>query len=149
MAQFFSIHPTHPQERLIKQAAEIISGGGLIAYPTDSSYALGCKLSEKNALDKIRRIRQLDKQHNFTLVAADLGQISQFAKIDNVQYRLIKKLTPGPYTFILSAKRIVPNRVMHRKRKTIGLRIPDNAIVRSLLLELQEPIMSSSLIFPR
>ncbi len=149
MAQYFQIHSQNPQLRLIQQAAEIVRGGGLVAYPTDSSYALGCHLDDKRAVDRIRRIRKLDKGHNFTLVAHDLKQISQFAKIDNQQYRLIKTLTPGPYTFILAAKRLVPNRLVHPKRRTIGIRIPDNAIVRALLIELGEPIMSSSLILPK
>lgn len=148
MAQYFHIHPTHPQLRLIKQAAEIVRSGGLVAYPTDSSYALGCHLDDKRAVDRIRRIRRLDRHHNFTLVASDLKQISQFSKIDNEQYRLLKALTPGPYTFILNAKRLVPNRLVHPKRRTIGVRIPDNAIVQQLLIELGEPMMSASLILP-
>ncbi len=148
MAQYFHIHTQNPQHRLIKQAAEIVSSGGLIAYPTDSSYALGCHLDDKRAVDRIRRIRQLDRHHNFTVVAADLKQISQFAKINNEQYRLIKSLTPGPYTFILNARRLVPNRLVHPKRRTIGIRIPDHAIVHALVAELGEPIMSSSLILP-
>ena len=148
MAQYFSIHAQNPQLRLLQQAAEIIRGGGLVAYPTDSSYALGCHLDDKRAVDRIRRIRKLDRHHNFTLVAHDLKQIAQFAKIANEQYRLIKALTPGAYTFILAAKRLVPNRLVHPKRKTIGIRIPDNIIVRELLTELGEPIMSSSLILP-
>jgi len=148
MAQYFSIHSQNPQHRLIQQAAEIVRAGGLVAYPTDSSYALGCHLDDKRAVDRIRRIRQLDRHHNFTLVAPDLKQISQFAKIDNQQYRLIKTLTPGPYTFILAAKRLVPNRLVHPKRRTIGIRIPDNTIVHALLTQLGEPIMSSSLILP-
>lgn len=148
MAQYFQIHAQNPQARLIQQASEIVRQGGLIAYPTDSSYALGCHLDDKRAVDRIRRIRKLDRHHNFTLVAADLKQVAQFAKIDNEQYRLIKSLTPGAYTFILAAKRLVPNRLVHPKRRTIGIRIPDNAIVRALLAELDEPIMSSSLILP-
>ena len=148
MAQYFSIHAQNPQLRLLQQAAEIIRGGGLVAYPTDSSYALGCHLDDKRAVDRIRRIRKLDRHHNFTLVAYDLKQIAQFAKIANEQYRLIKALTPGAYTFILAAKRLVPNRLVHPKRKTIGIRIPDNIIVRQLLTEFGEPIMSSSLILP-
>ena len=148
MAQYFHIHAQNPQPRLIAQAADIVRRGGLIAYPTDSSYALGCHLDDKRAVDRIRRIRRLDRHHNFTLVACDLKQVSQFAKIDNEQYRLIKALTPGPYTFILNAKRLVPNRLVHPKRRTIGIRIPDNAIVHALLAELGEPIMSSSLILP-
>jgi tRNA threonylcarbamoyl adenosine modification protein (Sua5/YciO/YrdC/YwlC family) len=148
VAQYFQIHAQNPQHRLIQQAAEIVRKGGLVAYPTDSSYALGCHLDDKRAVDRIRRIRKLDRNHNFTLVAHDLKQVSQFAKIDNVQYRLIKTLTPGPYTFILAAKRLVPNRLLHPKRRTIGIRIPDNAIVHALLVELGAPIMSSSLILP-
>ena len=148
MAQYFHIHPQNPQLRLINQAVEIIRNGGLVAYPTDSSYAIGCHLDDKRAVDRIRRIRKLDRNHNFTLIASDLKQIAQFAKINNEQYRLIKSLTPGPYTFILNAKRTVPNRLMHPKRKTIGLRIPDNEIVKTLLSNLAEPIMSSSLILP-
>lgn len=148
MAQYFHIHNQNPQHRLIQQAVEIVRRGGLVAYPTDSSYALGCHLDDKRAVDRIRRIRKLNRDHNFTLVAHDLKQISQFAKIDNEQFRLIKALTPGPYTFILAAKRLVPNRLVHPKRRTIGIRIPDNAIVQALLAELGEPIMSSSLILP-
>ncbi len=148
MAQFFEIHATNPQLRLIRQAADIIRSGGLVAYPTDSSYALGCQLDDKRAVDRIRTIRKLDRHHNFTLVAANVKQVSQFAKIDNEQFRLLKSLTPGPYTFIFEAKRSVPNRLIHPKRRTIGVRIPDNAIVQELLTELGEPIMSSSLILP-
>jgi len=148
MAQFFHIHTENPQNRLIQRAVEIVRSGGLVAYPTDSSYALGCHLDDKRAVDRIRRIRKLDRHHNFTLVAADLKQVAQFAKIDNEQYRLIKSLTPGPYTFILAAKRLVPNRLVHAKRRTIGIRIPRNEIVHELVTELGEPIMSSSLILP-
>jgi len=148
MAQFFHIHTENPQKRLIQRAVEIVRSGGLVAYPTDSSYALGCHLDDKRAVDRIRRIRKLDRHHNFTLVAADLKQVAQFAKIDNEQYRLIKSLTPGPYTFILAAKRLVPNRLVHAKRRTIGIRIPRNEIVHELVTELGEPIMSSSLILP-
>jgi len=148
MAQYFHIHDKNPQHRLIAQAAEIVRKGGLVAYPTDSSYALGCHLDDKRAVDRIRRIRKLDRHHNFTLVAHDLKQVAQFAKVDNEQYRLIKNLTPGAYTFILNARRVVPNRLVHPKRKTIGVRIPDNAIVSALITELGEPIMSSSLILP-
>ena len=148
MAQFFHIHPINPQLRLLQLAAQILRSGGLIAYPTDSSYALGCHLDDKRAVDRIRRIRRLDRHHNFTLVAYNLQQISQFAKINNEQYRLIKSLTPGAYTFILEARRCVPDRLVHPKRKTIGVRIPDHAVVKELLAELGEPIMSSSLILP-
>ena len=148
MAQYFHIHSVNPQQRLVKQAAEILRAGGLVAYPTDSSYALGCHLDDKRAVERIRKLRKLDRHHNFTLMAHDVKQVSQFAKVDNEQYRLIKKLTPGPYTFILNARRIVPNRLVHPKRKTIGVRIPDNEIVHALITELGEPIMSSSLIMP-
>ncbi|MCH2191940.1 MAG: threonylcarbamoyl-AMP synthase [Gammaproteobacteria bacterium] len=148
MAQYFHIHQQNPQRRLISQSVEILRSGGLIAYPTDSSYALGCHLDDKKAVDRIRRIRKLDRHHNFTLVASELKQVAQFAKIDNEQYRLIKTLTPGPFTFILSAKRLVPNRLVHPKRRTIGIRIPDHQVVHDLLSELGEPIMSSSLILP-
>ncbi len=148
MAQYFHIHAQNPQRRLIDQAAEILRSGGLIAYPTDSSYALGCHLDDKKAVDRIRKLRKLDRHHNFTLVANELKQTAQFAKIDNEQYRLIKSLTPGPFTFILGAKRSVPNRLVHPKRRTIGIRIPDHKVVQTLLAELGEPIMSSSLILP-
>lgn len=148
MAQYFHIHQQNPQRRLITQSVEILRSGGLVAYPTDSSYALGCHLDDKKAVDRIRRIRKLDRHHNFTLVASNLKQIAQFAKIDNEQYRLVKALTPGPFTFILNAKRLVPNRLVHPKRRTIGIRIPDHPIVQDLLVEMGEPIMSSSLILP-
>ncbi|MFT7527147.1 MAG: tRNA threonylcarbamoyl adenosine modification protein (Sua5/YciO/YrdC/YwlC family) [Arenicella sp.] len=148
MAQYFHIHPQNPQRRLVKQAAEILRNGGLVAYPTDSSYALGCHLDDKRAVDRIRKIRRLDRHHNFTLVASDLKQVSLFAKLNNEQYRLIKALTPGPYTFILNAKRSVPNRLVHPKRRSIGIRIPDTTLVQELLAELGEPVMSSSLILP-
>ena len=148
MAQYFTVHPDNPQHRLLRQAAEIVRHGGLIAYPTDSSFALGCHLDDKSAVDRIRRIRQLDRHHNFTLVASEVSQLSQFAKINNQQFRLLKTLTPGPYTFIFAAKRAVPNRLVHPKRKTIGVRLPANPIARGLIDALGEPIMSSSLILP-
>ena len=148
MAQFFQIHPDNPQARLIRQAVDIVQKGGVIIYPTDSSYAIGCHIGDKAALDRIRRIRRLDDKHNFTLVCRDLSEISQYTKLDNQQYRLIKKLTPGPYTFILKATKQVPKRLMHPKRKTIGLRIPDNRIALALLEDLGEPILSSTLIMP-
>ena len=148
MAQFFQIHPENPQNRLIVQAADIIRKGGIVAYPTDSAYALGCHIGDKDALDRIRAMRQLDKDHNFTLMCRDLSELSTFAKVDNRVYRLIKNHTPGPYTFILEATAEVPRRLMHPKRKTIGLRVPDNAIALALLAELGEPIMTSSLLMP-
>lgn len=148
MAQFFQIHPDNPQSRLIKQAVAIIQDGGLVIYPTDSSYALGCHIGDKGAMERIRRIRKVDESHNFTLVCRDLTEISNYAKIDNQDYRLLKSLTPGPYTFIHKATKQVPRRLMHPKRKTIGIRVPDNEIVRALLQELGEPIMSTTLILP-
>lgn len=148
MSQFFSIHPDNPQHRLIRQASEIVREGGIIVYPTDSAYALGCHIGDKKALDKIRQIRQLDKNHNFTLMCRDLSELSVYAKVDNQVYRSIKAHTPGPYTFILEATSEVPRRLMHPKRKTIGLRVPGNPIALELLEDLGEPIMSVTLIMP-
>jgi tRNA threonylcarbamoyl adenosine modification protein (Sua5/YciO/YrdC/YwlC family) len=148
MSQFFSIHPENPQARLVRQAVEIIRKGGIIVYPTDSAYALGCHIGDKKALDKIRQIRQLDKNHNFTLMCRDLSELSVYAKVDNQIYRSLKAHTPGPYTFILEATSEVPRRLMHAKRKTIGLRVPENAIALALLEDLGEPIMSVTLIMP-
>jgi tRNA threonylcarbamoyl adenosine modification protein (Sua5/YciO/YrdC/YwlC family) len=148
MSQFFQIHPDNPQARLVKQAVDIIRSGGVVVYPTDSAYALGCHIGDKRAVDRIRRIRQLDDKHNFTLVCRDLSEIATFAKVDNVNYRLLKAATPGPYTFILQATAEVPRRLLQQKRKTIGLRVPENAIARALLDELNEPLMSVTLIMP-
>ncbi|MFT5258768.1 MAG: tRNA threonylcarbamoyl adenosine modification protein (Sua5/YciO/YrdC/YwlC family) [Saprospiraceae bacterium] len=148
MAQFFTLHPANPQLRLIRTAVEIIKAGGIIAYPTDSSYALGCHIGDAKALDKIRAIRQVGDEHNFTLVCADLSELGKYARIDNQDYRTIKRLTPGPYTFILPATREVPRRLQNPKRKTIGLRVPDYPIVTALLDTLGEPIMSSTLLLP-
>jgi tRNA threonylcarbamoyl adenosine modification protein (Sua5/YciO/YrdC/YwlC family) len=148
MSQFFQIHPDNPQVRLVKQAVDIIRSGGVVVYPTDSAYALGCHIGDKRAVDRIRRIRQLDDKHNFTLVCRDLSEIATFAKVDNVNYRLLKAATPGPYTFILQATAEVPRRLLQQKRKTIGLRVPENAIARALLDELNEPLMSVTLIMP-
>ncbi len=148
MAQFFQIHPENPQVRLIRQAAEIVRGSGVIIYPTDSSYALGCHIGDKPALDRIRQIRRLKEDHNFTLVCRDLSEVSQYTKMNNSDYRLIKRLTPGAYTFILKATKVVPRRLMHAKRKSIGIRIPDNQIALDLAQELNEPIMSTTLILP-
>ncbi|RVU30423.1 MULTISPECIES: L-threonylcarbamoyladenylate synthase [Neptunomonas] len=148
MSQFFQIHPDNPQKRLIKQAVDIINKGGVVVYPTDCAYALGCHVGDKAALDRIKRIRKLDDKHNFTLVCRDLSEISTYAKVDNQQYRAIKAHTPGAYTFILKATSEVPRRLLHPKRRTIGIRIPDNAVVQELLAELREPIMSTSLILP-
>ena len=148
MSQFYQIHPDNPQVRLIRNAADIIRGGGVVVYPTDSAYALGCQIGDKNALDRIRRIRKLDDRHNFTLVCSDLSEIATYAKVDNAAYRLLRHCTPGPYTFILKATSEVPRRLMHPKRKTVGLRVPDNRIAAALLADLGEPLMSVTLIMP-
>lgn len=148
MSQFFQIHPDNPQLRLIHRAIDLLRDGGVIVYPTDSSYALGCLIGDKGAMERIRRIRQVDNRHNFTLVCRDMAQISGYAKVDNTAFRMLRKLTPGPYTFIFMATHEVPRRLQHPKRKTIGIRIPDNAITQALLQELGEPLMSSTLILP-
>lgn len=148
MSQFFHIHPDNPQPRLVHRAAEIIAEGGVVAYPTDSSYALGCRLGDKDAMERIRRIRQLDAKHNFTLVCQDLSAIATYAKVDNQAYRLLKSLTPGPYTFILCATHELPRRLQHPKRKTIGLRVPDHVIAQALLAEFHQPMMSTTLELP-
>ncbi|MEQ1619962.1 MAG: L-threonylcarbamoyladenylate synthase [Methylococcales bacterium] len=148
MAQFFAIHPETPQPRLIQRVVEIIREGGIVACPTDSSYALVCQIGDKQAMDKVRRIRQLDEKHDFTLICTDLAQVSNFTKIGNEAYRLIKALTPGPFTFILEATREVPRRLQHPKKKTIGIRIPDHAIAMRLAEEMGEPLLTSSLILP-
>ena len=148
MTQYFHIHPENPQPRLIKQAVQIIRNGGVIAYPTDSAYALGCHLGDKDALAKIVRIRQLDDKHHFTLLCRDLSEIATYAKVDNATYRLLKAHTPGAYTFILTGSSEVPRRLMHPKRKTIGLRVPDHAICQALLAELNEPLLTATLQLP-
>ncbi|WP_374566780.1 L-threonylcarbamoyladenylate synthase [Nitrosomonas sp.] len=148
MAQFFAIHSDTPHLRLIKQAVAIVRSGGIIVYPTDSCYALGCHLGDKDAMTRIRTIRQVDERHHFTLVCRDLAEIATYAKVDNSQYRLLKATTPGSYTFILQATREVPRRMQHPKRNTIGLRIPDHPVVLALLEELGEPLLSSTLILP-
>ena len=148
MSQFFYIHPENPQPRLIKQAVEMLNKGNVIVYPTDSGYALGCKLEDKNALERITRIRQFEGNHNFTLMCRDLSELSTYAHVDNTAFRLIKNNTPGNYTFILKATKEVPRRLMNEKRKTIGLRVPSNPIALALLEALNEPMMSTSLILP-
>ncbi|OON41214.1 threonylcarbamoyl-AMP synthase [Izhakiella australiensis] len=148
MSQFFHIHPENPQPRLIKQAVEIINKGGVIVYPTDSGYALGCRLEEKGAMERICRIRQFEGNHNFTLICRDLSELSSYAQVDNSAFRLIKNNTPGNYTFILKATKEVPRRLMNDKRKTIGLRVPSNPVALALLAQINEPIMSTSLILP-
>lgn len=148
MSQFFQIHPDNPQQRLIRQAVDIIREGGVVVYPTDSAYALGCNIGDKNAIERIRRIRRLDARHNFTLVCRDLSEIATYARVDNQVYRLLRHCTPGPYTFILRATSEVPRRLMHPKRKTVGLRVPDNRIVAALLADLGQPLMSVTLVMP-
>lgn len=148
MAQFFQIHPENPQARLIAQAVEIIRSGGLAIYPTDSAYALGCHIGDKAALDRIRVLRKLDKHHNFTLMCRDLSELATYARVDNTTFRVLKGHTPGPFTFILEATSEVPKRLMHPKRKTIGMRVPANPIALAIMEELGEPLMSSSLLLP-
>ncbi|MCM2319421.1 putative protein YciO [compost metagenome] len=148
MSQFFQIHAENPQARLVKQAVDIIREGGVAVYPTDSSYALGCQIGNKSAIDRIRHLRRLDDKHNFTLLCRDLSQLGEYAKVDTSAFRLLKAHTPGPYTFILDATREVPRMLLHPKRRTIGLRVPANPIAHALLTELGEPLMSVSLIMP-
>jgi len=148
LSQFFQIHPENPQARLIHQAVEIVRQGGLLAYPTDSCYALGCRIGDKNALERIRRLRRLNDKHNLTLACSDLSQLGLFARVDTAAFRLLKNNLPGSYTFILAATREVPRILQHPKRRTIGLRIPDNPIASALLNELGEPLFTTSLILP-
>lgn len=148
VSQFFQIHPENPQPRLIKQAVEIIRKGGVVVYPTDSSYAMGCQIGDKTAVERVRRLRGLDKSHNFTLICSDLSQLGLFAKIDTRTFRLLKAHIPGPYTFILNGTREVPRLLLHDKRRTIGLRVPDHPIIQALVAELGEPLMSVSLLLP-
>lgn len=142
------IHPDNPQLRLVRRVAEVLRGGGLVAFPTDTAYALGCHLDDKEAVERIRRIRALDKHHNFTLMCRDLSELGNYARVDNQVFRLLKANTPGPYTLILNATAEVPRRLVHPKRKTIGLRVPDHRIVQALLEELGEPLMSVTLMLP-
>jgi len=148
MAQYFSVHPVNPQRRLIRQAAEIVRNGGLIAYPTDSCYALGCRIGDARALARLRRVRGIDAKHHLTLMCRDLSEIATYAIVDNVQYRLLKAATPGAYTFILRATREVPRRLLHPRRKTIGVRVPDHVVAHALLAELGEPMLSATLALP-
>jgi tRNA threonylcarbamoyl adenosine modification protein (Sua5/YciO/YrdC/YwlC family) len=148
VTQYFAVHPTHPQRRLLTQAADIVRRGGVIVYPTDSTYALGCHIGDKAALDRIRAIRRLDKLHHFTLVCRDLSELSVYARVDNTSFRILKHFTPGPFTFLLHASREVPRRLVHPKRRTIGIRVPQHAIAQGLLDVLAEPMMSTSLILP-
>ena len=149
MAQYFSLHPEQPQPRLIRQAAEIVRGGGLVVLPTDSAYALVCAVGDASQLERIRKIRGVDDRHHFTLMCRDLSEIATYARVDNSQYRLLKATTPGPYTFILEGTKELPRRVLHPKRKTIGLRIPEHAVISALLAELDGPLLTSTLLLPR
>ena len=148
VSQYFELHPQNPQLRLIRRAAEIVRAGGLIVYPTDSCYALGCQIGDKDALERIRRIRAADRHHHFTLVCRDLAEIGRYARVETWQFRMLKAATPGPYTFLLPATRETPRRLQHAKRRTIGIRVPDHPVPRLLLEELGEPIMSSTLLLP-
>lgn len=146
MSHYFEIHPVNPQARLIEQAVQVIRQGGILVYPTDSGYAIGCRIGDKNALERICRIRDIDKDHNFTLMCRDLSELSTYARVDNIAFRLLKNNTPGPYTFILKATKEVPKRLMNPKRKTIGIRVSDDPITEALLEALGEPLMSTSLV---
>ena len=148
MSDFLRVHPSDPEDRNVNQVANVLLAGGVIVYPTDSTYALGCHIGDKGALDRIRRIRQLGNKHNFTLVCKDLSSLASYAQVHNSAYRILKAFTPGPYTFILKATPEVPRRLLHPKKKTIGLRVPDNAIAQAILEKMGEPIMSTSLILP-
>ncbi len=148
MSQYFEIHPDNPQQRLIARAVDVLREGGVVVYPTDSCYALGCLLDNKRGVERIYRLRQLDKGHHMSMMCADLSAIAVYAKVDNRNYRLLKSLTPGPYTFILKSTNEVPRRFLHPKRKTIGVRVPENNIAQSLLAELGEPMMSTTLLMP-
>jgi tRNA threonylcarbamoyl adenosine modification protein (Sua5/YciO/YrdC/YwlC family) len=148
VGEYFELHPVNPQRRAIREAAEIVRAGGVIAYPTDSCYALGCRLGDKTALERIRRIRQADRHHHFTLVCRDLTEIARYARLDTPQFRLLKACTPGPYTFLLRATRQTPRKMQHQRRRTIGIRVPAHAVPQLLLEELGEPLMSSTLMLP-
>lgn len=148
MAERLELHPTTPQARFLRQAADCLADGGLVAYPTDSCYALGCAIGAKEAMERVQRIRQTDRRHFFTVICRDLSEIARFARVDNWQYRLLKAFTPGPYTFVLRATREVPRRLLDPRRKTVGIRVPDHAVVRALLAEFAEPLMSTTLQLP-
>ena len=148
MSEFFAIHPDNPQARLLRHAVRVIKNGGIVVYPTDSGYALGCQLGDKGALERIRKLRQLKSEHNMTLVCRDLADIGTYARVNNTVFRVLKAFTPGPYTFILQATSEVPKRMLHPKRRTLGLRIPNSPIALTLLEALEEPLMSTTLILP-
>ncbi len=148
MSQYLNVHPTHPQARLVKVAAEIVQNGGVVVYPTDSTYAVGCHLGDKEAVDRVRALRRLQRDHLLTLVCRDLSELATYARVDNTSFRIIKHHLPGPYTFVLPATRGVPRRLLHRHRKTIGLRVPDHPIAQALLAALGEPMISTTLLLP-
>ena len=148
MAQYLVVHPVNPQPRLLRQTAETLRAGGIVVYPTDSCYALGCRLGDKSAMERLREIRRVDERHHFTLVCRDLAEVGQYARLDNSQFRVVRSCTPGSYTFLLVATREVPKRLQHPRRRTIGVRIPDHRVVRALLSELGEPVLSSTLLLP-
>lgn len=148
MSQYFAIHPTHPQPRLLKRAAEIVAGGGLVVYPTDTTYALGCQIGDKAALERLRQIRRLDKHHHFTLACRDLSEIATYARVSDQDFRILKQLTPGPYTFLLTATREVPRRLVHAKKKIIGIRVPEHPIAQGLLEILEMPMMTTTMQLP-
>jgi len=148
MSQYFVVHPTHPQRRLVERAAEIVRGGGVLVYPTDSAYAVGCHLGDKTAVERIRNLRRLPRDHLLTLACRDLSELATYARVDNTSYRIVKHYLPGPYTFVLPATRDVPRRLLHQQRKTIGLRVPDHPIAQHLLAALGEPLMSTTLVLP-
>ena len=148
MSQYFVVHASHPQQRLLRRAAEILEKGGLVVYPTDTTYALGCHIGDKAALERIRQVRRLEKQHHFTLACRDLSEVSNYARVDNANYRVLRRLTPGPFTFLLQASREVPRRLVHPRRRTIGLRIPGNPIARELLENLGQPMMTTTMRLP-
>lgn len=148
VALYLEVHPVNPQQRLIRQAVDVLRGGGVIAYPTDSCYALGCQIGDKDALERLRRIRRADKNHHFTLVCRDLAEIARYARVETWQFRMLKSATPGPFTFLLPATREVPRRLQHPKRATIGIRVPEHPVPHLLLQELGEPLMSSTLLLP-
>jgi tRNA threonylcarbamoyl adenosine modification protein (Sua5/YciO/YrdC/YwlC family) len=148
LSQYFSIHPKNPQQRLLARAAEMVAAGGLVVYPTETTYALGCQIGDKTALERIRQIRQLDKHHHFTLACRDLSEIATYARVSDGNFRLLKQLTPGPYTFLLTASREVPRRLVHPKKKTIGLRIPDHPVAQGLLEGLEGPMMTTTMQLP-
>ena len=148
LSQYLVVHPTHPQPRLVGRAADIVSSGGVIVYPTDSTYALGCRLEDKDAADRIRTLRRLPRDHHLTLVCRDLSELAAYARVDNTSYRIIKRHLPGPVTFVLTATREVPRRLVHRQRRTLGLRVPDNVIAQAILAALGEPIMSTTALLP-